>query len=59
MGTTQSSTEEEYETFSELDAAETGDEDLMPRDEEAELEILNDFVESLIDVAPPTWPPMA
>lgn len=47
----------EYDTFSEV---EEGDEsELMPRNEEAELAILNDFVEALIDVAPPTWPPMA
>jgi len=60
MGASQSADEsQDFETFSEVDETEGEDTDLVPRNEEAELAILNDFVEALVDVAPPTWPPMA
>lgn len=59
MGNSPSAAEDKFDTFSELDETEDEEQDLMPRNEEAELAILNDFVEALIDVAPPTWPPMA
>ena len=47
----------ESDSFSEVDGDDCGDEDLMPRNEELEEAILSEFVEALIDVAPPTWPP--
>lgn len=57
MGGTSSKDEElESDSFSEVDGDESGDEDLMPRNEELEDAILNEFVEALIDVAPPIWP---
>ena len=62
MGNSPSAAEEkDFDLFSELDETEgeDQDQDLLRRNEEAELAILNDFVEALIDVAPPTWPPMA
>ncbi|KAH8097550.1 hypothetical protein JL720_443 [Aureococcus anophagefferens] len=61
MGVNQSAPDQpgaELDSFSEIDENDDVSE-LMPRNEEAELAILNDFVEALIDVAPPTWPPMA
>ena len=61
MGVNQSAPDQpgaELDSFSEIDENDDVSE-LMPRNEEAEVAILNDFVEALIDVAPPTWPPMA
>ena len=57
MGAKPSSSEVEMgDTFSEVDETEGVDEELMPRNEEAENEILQEFIEALIDVAPPSWP---
>ena len=58
MGAATSKDEDpEADSFSEVDGDDCGDEDLMPRNEELEDAILSEFVEALIDVAPPTWPP--
>ena len=58
MGAATSKDEDlESDSFSEVDGDDCGDEDLMPRNEELEEAILSEFVEALIDVAPPTWPP--
>ena len=58
MGAAASKDEDpEADSFSEVDGDDCGDEDLMPRNEELEDAILSEFVEALIDVAPPTWPP--
>ena len=58
MGAAASKDEDpEADSFSEVDGDDCGDEDLMPRNEELEEAILSEFVEALIDVAPPTWPP--